>query len=110
MQRLPKLVLKTDEHYRTINVSGFYGGHNPEFVEAILYTEELDGEEALGELQTDPSKARVKRTLQCRLYLTPRMAKSLKTWLERHINKYEQDFGEIKTGQEPDDKDKAIYT
>jgi len=114
MQRPPKVVAEKHEHYRTINVNGFYGGHRPGFFEAVVYTDEMITEEALSSIPPDSNKIKIKRTLQARLVIDPFQAKSFLKWLSEHTKQYETTFGKI-----PDldaklkglkGKDSAIYT
>lgn len=96
----PKIIeVKKHDHYRTIFVSGVYGGHRPGFFEAIVYTDEMDPEEALSSLEVAPV-VNIRRIIQCRLILDPFQAKSLLEWLKRHIEEYEKKFGEIKVPRE----------
>ena len=114
MQRPPKVVAEKHEHYRTINVNGFYGGHRPGFFEAVVYTDEMITEEALSSIPPDSSKIVVKRTVQTRLVMDPFQAKSFLKWLSDHIKQYETVFGKIpdlgtlEKGSKK--KDSAFYT
>lgn len=87
--------------YRTIVVSGVFGGHRPGFFEAIVYTDELMADRALESQPPDSSKVAVKRTIQCRLLMNPFQAKALLMWLKEHVEAYERKFGEIKLPEKP---------
>ncbi|MEM2926005.1 MAG: hypothetical protein QW220_06050 [Candidatus Bathyarchaeia archaeon] len=96
----PKVEVAKDPNYRTILVNGLFGGHRPGFFEAIVYTDEMVAEDALATLRGDPSKVRIRRTLQCRLLMDPVQAKSIAKWLTGHIAEYERTFGKIPTPEE----------
>jgi len=96
----PKVVVERSEHYRTIIVSGAFGGHGPGFIEAIIYTDEPVADEALASVTPLPDKIYVKRVIQCRLIFSPLQAKSFVQWLQYHIREYEKKFGEIKLPEE----------
>jgi hypothetical protein len=104
--------IQVEKHpdFRTIIVSGVFGGHRPGYFEAITYTDELVADEALATPVTDPTKAHGKRTIQCRLYFDPLTAKSIAAWLNGHVADYEKEFGAIKTPAEPPQKGRATYT
>lgn len=96
----PKITVVKHEQYRDIIQSGAFGGHRPGFFEWIVYTDEMIAEDALSTIPPDPSKMQIKRTLQCRLILTPMEAKNLVQWLTTHISQYERNFGKIPAPQE----------
>lgn len=77
----PPIEVRRDELYRTIIVSGIFGGHRPGVFEAIVYTDEMDAEEALGSAQPLKERIKIQRTLQCRLVIDPVQAKSIAKWL-----------------------------
>ena len=107
----PKFEVAKHENYRTIIVNGVLGGLRPGFFEAIVYTDELVVDEALGTALSSPEKAYIKRTMQCRLVFDPFQAKSLAQWLTAHVNEYEKLFGKIPTPSElKKEKGKATST
>jgi len=95
-KRPPEVVVERSPDYKTIIVSGVFGGHRPGFFEAIVYTDELLADEALASIPPDAERFKIKRTLQCRLVIDPVQAKSLLEWLKRHVEQYEKEFGEIR--------------
>jgi len=94
-EKPPKFVVQKDEHYRDIIVNGVYGGRRPGYFEAILYTDELSGDEALRSVPPDTGKIVIRRTIQCRLVIDPVQAKSIARWLSNHVAEYEKEFGKI---------------
>ena len=99
----PKIEVVVDSNYRSIIVNGLFGGHRPGYFEGIVYTDELEGKEALSTAQLAPERAFIKRTIQCRLVIDPVTAKSISKWLNEHIAQYEQVFGKI-----PSPEDRVI--
>jgi hypothetical protein len=97
---VPKIEVTTSADYRSIVVNGLFGGHRPGYFEGILYTDELEGKDALSTAQLAAERAFVKRTIQCRLVIDPVTAKSIAKWLNEHIAMYEQTFGKIPTPED----------
>lgn len=107
----PKVEVAKHENYRTIIVNGVLGGLRPGFFEAIVYTDEVVGDEALSTALSSPEKAYIKRTIQCRLVFDPFQAKSLAQWLTNNVKEYEKLFGKIPTSNELEkEKGKAAST
>ena len=92
---IPKIVVEKHKDYRTIVVDGVFGGHKPGTFEVIVYTDELEPDEALAAIPTARDKIKVRRTIQCRLVLNPVQAKTLERWLATQIQAYEKKFGKI---------------
>ncbi len=92
---IPKIIVEKHKDYRTIVVDGVFGGHKPGAFEIIVYTDELEPDEALAAVPTAKEKVKVKRTVQCRLVLSPVQAKSLEKWLSTQLQAYEKKFGKI---------------
>jgi len=103
----PKVEIHKDEKYRTIIVSGVFGGHRPGFFEAILYTDELVADETLSTAVPSPEKAYLRRTLQCRLIMDSFQAKNFAQWLIYHVNEYEKLFGKIPAPEEVKQRSKG---
>src|SRR5438093_219540 len=79
---MPKIEVFEDPGYKSINVSGIFGGQRPGYFEAILYTDQLEAKEALSSVNLIPERAYVRRTLQCRLIIDPVTAKSILGWFQ----------------------------
>ena len=105
----PKIIVEKSQHYRTIIVSGVFGGHRPGFFEAVIYTDELVADEALEHPMPKANKIYIKRTVQCRLLMNPFQAKSFAQWLVNHIKEYEKEFGEIKLPKQPSTEKTPSY-
>ena len=109
--------VKTEQHpsYRTINVNGVFGGLRGMYVDAILYSEELNAKEALSSADISPLKTSINRTLECRLVIDPLQAKSLAEWLMSKVNEYEIRFGRIPSelgdkSDKSDSHDSGVYS
>lgn len=98
----PSISVEKHPDFKTIIVSGMFGGHRPGYVEAVAYTDELVADDALKSIKPDSTKIAIKRTLQCRLYFDPATAKSVAQWLNKHILDYETEFGTIIVPKEPE--------
>ena len=83
-------------------MSGLFGGRRPGFFEAIVYTDEMAAEESLKTPAGDPKTMTIKRTIQCRLYFDPLIAKSISQWFNTQVAEYEKDFGPIIIPKEPE--------
>lgn len=96
------------EDYKTIIVDGVFGGSRSGLFEMICYTDELSAEEALGSIIPDGSKIYIKRTLRCRLVLTPIQAKALLNWLTQSLGQYEKQFGKIPVVEKRKDEKRSF--
>lgn len=90
-----KVETERAEVYKTIIVDGVFGGSRSGLFEMVCYTDELCADEALASIIPDGSKIYIKRTLQCRLVLTPIQAKGLLNWLTNSLKQFEKQFGKI---------------
>lgn len=97
---IPKIEMGEHPNYRTVNVSGVFGGHRPMFFEVIVHSDELKATEALAGAQYAPERSIIKRTLECRLLIDPYQAKLISKWLDNHVQEYEKKFGHIPSPEE----------
>jgi hypothetical protein len=97
---IPKIDTIEHPNYRTINVSGVFGGAKAMFFEVILYSDEMKSTEALASAEVAPERASIKRTLECRLVIDPFQAKSIGMWLMNNVTQYEKIFGRIPSPEE----------
>ncbi len=99
-----KVEAKRADDFKTILVDGVFGGSRAGLFELICYTDELNAEEALASVVPDGSKVNVKRTLECRLVLTPIQAKAMLNWLTQSLDQYEKQFGKIPAPEQRKDE------
>lgn len=104
VQNLPDVETKYHEQFRTFNVDGIFGGMRGMHLEAILYSDEMETEQALSTAQAQPQKTKVKRTIQSRLIIDPLEAKIIIQWLTAQINQYEKLFGRVPSPEELESK------
>lgn len=86
--------------FKTINVSGIFGGHRPGIFEVFVFSDEMEPERALETIPPNPEKMEYGRAIECRLVIDPFQAKSIALWLQQHVEEYEKQFGEIKVNEE----------
>jgi uncharacterized protein DUF3467 len=96
----PDVEAKEHPNYRTIIVSGAYGGARPMHFEVVLYSDEYKPIKDLSTTNTLNEKPIVNRTLECRLIIDPFQAKIISQWLTNHVNEYEKQFGRIPSPEE----------
>ena len=99
----PKIEVKEHPNYRTINVNGVFGSHRPQYLEVLLYSEEIDAKDVLAS-ENPQIRPTVKRTLETRLVINPFTAKSILYWLNQNIAEYERVFGRIPSPEEVNSK------
>lgn len=99
-QKQPKIVVEKDEQYRDVIVNGVFGGIRPGYLEVLVYTDKMVGDEALTDIPPAPEKIYVTRVVQCRLVIDPVQAKSIAEWLTRQVLNYESAFGKIATPED----------
>ena len=92
---IPKIETKYSDDYRTIIVSGIYGGHGPTHFDCVVYHDETLTHKALETIPTDSKLNTIMRTIEARLYISPIQAKATLKWLNKHVSDYEKQFGEI---------------
>lgn len=97
---LPDVVVEYHPSFRTMNVDGVFGSMRGMHMEIILYTDELESQQALSSAEAQPQKTKVKRTIQSRLLIDPLEAKIILQWLTAQINQYEKAFGRIPSPEE----------
>lgn len=95
-RKLESFETTKSDTYKTINVTGVFGGLRPGFFEVVVFSDEMKIEKALETNPPNPEKIAAKRTIECRLILNPFQAKSLSTWLQGIVEDYEKQFGEIR--------------
>jgi hypothetical protein len=91
---------KEHPNYRTIIVSGAYGGAKPMYFDVVLYSDEYRPIKDLSTTKTANEKPIVNRTLECRLIIDPFQAKIFSQWLANHVNEYEKQYGRIPSAEE----------
>lgn len=96
------------EDYKTVIVDGVFGGSRSGLFEMVCYTDEMCADEALASVIPDGSKVYIRRTLQCRLVLTPMQAKGLLNWLTQTLKQYEKQFGKIPEVQKPKEERRSF--
>ena len=99
----PEIEAREHPNFRTINVSGAYGGVRPMYFEVVLYSDEFKLTKVLSTAKTS-DKPLVNRTIECRLIIDPFQAKIISQWLASHVNEYESKFGRIPSPEEIQDK------
>jgi len=103
-----KVETKRAEDFKTVIVDGIFGGSRAGLFEMVCYTDELNAEEALASLVPDGSKVNIKRTLECRLVLTPIQAKGMLNWLSQSLDQYEKQFGKIPVVEQRKDEKRSF--
>jgi len=103
-----KVETKRADDFKTIIVDGVFGGTRAGLFEMVCYSDELNAEEALASIIPDGSKVNVKRTLECRLVLTPIQAKGLLNWLSQSLDQYEKQFGKVPVVEQPKNEKRSF--
>lgn len=94
--RIPEIKIRKSDNYREIHVDGAFGGVNPNGAKIVVYTEEHWPELKTGGKPGQMELGHVTREMQAELHMSPVQFKSLLNWMKKHLNQYEQKFGEIK--------------
>lgn len=108
-QRIPNFEVEKSEDYKEVHLDGVFGGLTPTGAKMVLYTEEhmpkLKSSGKPGDMGLD----KVIRELQVELHMSPVQFKSLLKWMEKHLENYEDRFGEIEVEVEPEEKTERMY-
>jgi len=102
---IPEITSGYADDYKRIQVAGIFGGVRPYGVSAVLYSESMDVEKALGQI-IDPSRTKLKRVAECELMIDPMQLKSLHRWFGDQIVHYEKLFGPIPSPEELESREK----
>lgn len=108
-QRVPNFEIEKSEEYREVHLDGVFGGLNPNGAKLMVYTEEhmpkLKSSGKPGNMELD----RVVRELQVELHMSPVQFKSLFKWMKKHLEKYEEKFGDIEVNVEEEEEPEKMY-
>jgi len=92
----PTITTSKSPDYRSITVTGVYGGSRTGYIEAAIYTD-LITSVSLDEKPDQSPPPTINREVQCTLIIPIPVAKQIVTWLHDHIGNYEKAFGAVKT-------------
>ena len=87
----PRLTISKSSDYKTIHVSGAFGGLNPIEGTIIFYIDHHEVEVIDGQMRLKE----IARELLIEIKLSPFEFKSLALWMMKHVKAYEERFGEI---------------
>ena len=82
------------EQYKSIYITGFFGGMNPADAQVIFYLDRLEPETS----NNPPGRMKlkkIKRELQIEVHMTPLQFKALSDWMNQRIADYEKKLGPI---------------
>jgi hypothetical protein len=99
----PRFEITKSPNFKVIFASGVFGGLNPNDGQMIFYLDRFEPEM----VSDQPGRVRltkINREFQVELHMTPSQFKSISQWMARHVQTYEQKFGEIPLGPRQDDE------
>jgi hypothetical protein len=100
MSGVPDVNAKQAESFKSVNVSGLWGGVSERGLEAVVYSDLAKYEKVLGSAQPQNTKAYIERTIECGLIINPMQMKSIHLWLGQKIKEYESLFAPIPSPEE----------
>lgn len=108
-KNVPDFEIEKAEDYKEVHLDGVFGGLNPKGAKMMVYTEEhtpkVNPRGKPGDLTLD----KIVRELQVELHMSPVQFKSLFKWMERHLEQYEEKFGEIEIQVESEESPEKMY-
>ncbi|MEX2738997.1 MAG: DUF3467 domain-containing protein [Candidatus Wukongarchaeota archaeon] len=98
-----KIQVSKNADFKQVYATGIQGGHTPFDFRIAFHNESVNLEESIpGE------KIVIDRDFKVEVILSPFAAKKVMLWLKRHVEDYEEQYGEIKT-QKPAEIEKVEY-
>ena len=93
-KKKPEIKVSRDLQYREYVVNGVYGGFTGDGnFRMLLYNQQT--------MPTSDFKSFfIERSLKCNLVMSPVTLKTILLWMQEHLKKFEEKFGEIKLVEE----------
>lgn len=108
-KEVPDFEIKKADDYKEAHLDGVFGGLNPNGAKLMVYTEEhmpkINPRGKPGNMTLD----KIERELQVELHMSPVQFKSLFNWMKRHLENYEDKFGEIEVEVESEESPEKMY-
>lgn len=108
-KKIPDFSIEKSEEYREIHLDGVFGGLNPNGAKMVIYTEEhvpkINPRGKPGNMELD----QIVRELQTELHMSPVQFKSLFNWMKKHLEKYEEKFGEIEIEAKDEERPEKMF-
>lgn len=106
---VPKFEVEKSEEYREIHLDGVFGGITPNGAKMVIYTEEHEPQIKPGGKPGDMELGKITREVQAELHLSPVQFKSLFKWMKKHLENYEDRFGEIEIQVEKEKRPDKMF-
>ncbi len=106
MSGIPEISCEYSPTYKRIVVADIIGGIRPSGVSMTVYSEDSDFTAALETHPVSPTRVKIKRIVEAELVIDPMELKSIHKWLADKIKEYENTFGQIRSPEEIDSKQK----
>lgn len=100
MSGAPEIVGETSPNFRTIVVDGIFGHVDSIGLIATLYSETSILDKVLEIPELAPHRAKIRRTAEMEIIMSPMQLKSTYLWLEKKMKEYETLFGDIPSPEE----------
>lgn len=97
---VPEIESEYSPTHKKIQVGGLFGGVMSGGIDAIIYSEDRDIVKALEFEPIAAGRTKLKRTIECTLFIDPMRMKSIYQWLGEKIQEYEKLFGRIPSPEE----------
>ena len=94
MSQVPEFENRESEDYKIVFASGVFGGLSPIDGRIILYVDRLVPEPVRGR----PGRDRIEKVIrerQVEIHVTPATWKSIASWMQGHVERFEKRFGTI---------------
>jgi hypothetical protein len=101
-QAPPQIEITKSPEYKSIYTTGVFGGAVPNDCRMIFYQDRMEPAILPGGIPGQMTIGRINRELLVEVHMTPLQFKSFAQWMARHLQTYEERFGEIlgPTGEE----------
>jgi hypothetical protein len=102
--KMPVIQGEYSSNFKRINFADIYGHINSGGLEASIYSEQSVIDEVITTQPISREKLKIKRIVECDLFIDPMKMVSVYEWLGKKIEEYEKIFGKIPTPKEIEKK------
>ena len=109
VNNVPDFEVEKSEDFKEVHLDGVFGGLNPKGAKMMIYTEKHMPEVNPRGKPGNMKLSQIERELQVELHMSPVQFKSLFQWMKKHLENYEDKFGEIEINVESEESPEKMY-
>lgn len=98
--KMPEIQSEYSSDFKRIHVADIYGHVNSGGLEATIFSEQSIIDEVIKTIPISRERVKIKRIVECDLFIDPMKMVSIYEWLGKRIDEFEKLFGKITTQKE----------